>query len=388
MLRDNKVLPRGDSLQQQTNNNNNIKSLKNEQSQHVNITIQSEPHEQETLLSKLDNKQIKESFTNKSIFLLACFCPCIYMGHLESKVKREKTCCDSYCNISSCQRFTFGKSGCQTCCLTAFYCSLGWPCSPLLTCHLNSQSTSISRIYDRGVIPRCTQCTLLWPKMVLQHILLYEQLEKEGRLFYDWTLNPAVLRSFQHQPFDTKDSAVLILGDKRVGKTELLMKLCHRYLYEKREESFENNEVRVGFRPMSVQNDTVVTLEFWDIPTLHLQSIHTIRARVTCILLVFDTNRNETLEEVKNVMKDVRNMGDCVQNAKYVLVAAKNDHLYHKTTHEGKFDSDPNHRKLEKAAIWAKENNMEFVSIASLFNIGVNDILKIANDASCSTPRK
>jgi GTPase SAR1 family protein len=218
---------------------------------------------------------------------------------------------------------------------------------------------------------------LFWPKTVLQHILLYEQLEKEGRLFYNWTLDSDVQQTFQRKQFEMIDTAVLMVGSVDVGKTELLMKLCHRNLYEKRENTFENNEVRVGFRPMAVSNSEVSSLEFWDIPALHLQSIHTIRAKVTYVLLLFDVNRVESFNELKHLYKEVKEMTKIVEHSKFIVVATKNDHLYYKTTAEGRWDQDPNQETIAKAAAWANDNQMQFLSTATPFNIGVNEILKI-----------
>jgi GTPase SAR1 family protein len=383
MFHDNKVLPRAESdtspsissvvptTTKTGNNGNNDCSNTN-----FNCKVQAEPDEVETLLSKLDNKYIKDEFSGNSAFLGACFCPCFYLGHLDSKVKREETSCS--CCVTISPRLSFGKSGCGTCCLTGLLCTLGWPFSPCLTCYLNNRSNNISKIYELNKTKNCCDSPLIWPKTVLQHVLLYEQLEREGRLFYDWTLTTNVQKSMHQERFEMIDTAVLMVGGKGVGKTELLMKLCHRNLYEKREGSFENNEVRVGFRPMTVCSNQVSSLEFWDIPVLHLQSIHTVRAKITYVLLVFDVNRIESFNELKSIYRDVKVMQNIVDNApQYIIVAAKNDHLYHKTTAEGKWDSDLNQATLSEASTWASQHHMQLLSTATTFNIGVNDILKI-----------
>lgn len=388
MFRDNKVSPRSDSdhgpSQQSPSPSRKQNGTSSSLSSKSVMNIQIESEESSSLLSKLDNKHIKEEFSSPAVFLGACFCPCLFLGHLDSKVKRE----DSFfsCCSTSCPRFSFGKTGCMTCCMTGLFCSLGWPCSPCLTCYLNSRSSSISSIYDRKVESKCCDFNFMWPRTVLQHILLYEQLEKEGRLFYDWTLNADVQQSFKRNQFEMTDSAILLVGGKHVGKTELLIKLCHRNLYEKRENTFEHNEVRVGFRPMSVTNTHVSSLEFWDIPTLHLQSIHTIRAKVTHVLLVFNVNKIETFHELKKIFKDVKEMSAIVDNAEFVVVAAHNDHLYYTTTAEGRWEVDPNQETILKASAWATENNLKMVSTATPFNIGVNDILKLVQQPPVMKP--
>ena len=380
MIRDNKVLPRMDSSARNNDDNTNTTNNMNNNDDNTNkkhITLPAQAAEQDTLLTKLDNKYIKEEFAGNYVFLGACFCPCLFLGHLESKVQREESMWCSCC-ATSCPRFTFGTTGCQTCCLTAFFCTLGWPCSPCLTCYLNSKSTSISNIYDRDVKRTCCDAPLLWPKTVLQQVLLHEQLDKEGRLFYDWTLEKDVQQSLQRERFDMEATAVLIVGGSRVGKTDLLMKLCHRTLYEKRENTFENNEVRVGFRPMSISNSAVSSLEFWDIPTLHLQSIHTIRAKVAYVLLMFDVTRVDSLKEMQTIYKDIQEtMPEMVNEAVFVVIAGKNDHLYYKTTAEGRWEMDPHQATLAQGAAWASGKQMSLLSTATPFNIGVNDILKM-----------
>lgn len=376
MFRDNKVSPRGDAVSpRKVNRSSSANDRKNFGVEGVNIQSEAE---EVSLLSKLDNKLIKNEFTNTCSYIGACFCPCLYLGHLDSKVKREEslfTCCSN-----SCPRYSFGKTGCLTCCMTGMFCSLGWPCSPCLTCYLNTRSANISTIYDNNMNQNCCQdFNFLWPKTVLQHILLYEQLEREGRLFYDWTLSTEVLTSQRRcGKFGMQESAVIIVGANGVGKTELLMKLCHRNLYEKREKSFENNEVRVGFRPMSVTNTHVTSLEFWDIPTLHLQSIHTIRAKITHVLLVFNVNDIDSFYELKKIYKEVKEMRAINESdVEFILVAARNDHLHYSQTPEGRWEMDPNFDTVARASSWAGENKMKVVSTATPFNIGVNELLKI-----------
>mmetsp|Transcript_19800 Transcript_19800/g.33299 ORF Transcript_19800/g.33299 Transcript_19800/m.33299 type:complete len:400 (-) Transcript_19800:140-1339(-) len=379
MFRDNKVSPRGGSDADSPRKVNRSSSANDREAfGGSGVNIQSEA-EEVSLLSKLDNKHIKSEFTNSSSFFGACFCPCLYLGHLDSKVKREESLCT--CCSESCPRYSFGKGGCLTCCLTGMFCSLGWPCSPCLTCYLNTRSANISTIYDNNLDRNwCRDFNFLWPKTVLQHILLYEQLEREGRLFYDWTLSSDVLSTQKIcGRFGMQESAVLIVGANGVGKTELLMKLCHRNLYEKREVSFENNEVRVGFRPMTVTNTHVTSLEFWDIPTLHLQSIHTIRAKISYILLVFNVNDFDSFKELKKIYKEVKEMAAVNEsNVEYILVAAQNDHLHYSKTPEGRWEMDPNYDTIAMASSWAGDNNIQVVSTATPFNIGVNELLKIA----------
>lgn len=413
MFRDNKVSPRSDSPESGASRkqHSSLSCKINSSGATTNgVRVQTET-EETSLLSQLDNKYIKNEFAGPTIYLGACCCPCLLLGHLESKVMREPSCS---CCATSCPRVSFGKTGCQTCLITGLFCSFGWPCSPCLTCYLNSHSTSISNIYDKNLETRsccCQHSSLLWPKTVLQHLLLYEQLEKEGRLFYDWTLNSDVQKSFQREQFEMSDTAILIVGGNKAGKTDLLMKLCHRNLYEKRDTMFENNEVRVGFKPVLVTNTQVSSLEFWDIPPLHLQSIHTIRAPISHVLLVFDVNNIESFHEMKRIYKEVKNelramtttassehinnepnepnennennvdavdTDDTVSDReKYIVVAAKHDYLFHKTTAEGRWEADSHYEILAEVSGWAGEHNMKFISTSATYNAGVNDLMKM-----------
>jgi hypothetical protein len=104
------------------------------------------------------------------------------------------------------------------------------------------------------------------------------------------------------------------------------------------------------------------------------------------VLLVFNVNKIETFHELKKIFKDVKEMSAIVDNAEFVVVAARNDHLYYTTTAEGRWEVDPNQETILKASAWATENNLKMVSTATPFNIGVNDILKLVQQPPAMKP--
>lgn len=367
MLRENKVVPRIDSSSLPSG------QRESEESNHSpRLNVQSSP-EEESLLSKINDKKINEEFTGWSMFLCACFCPCLFLGHLDSMVARERP----LCSCKHCPRCSFGKSGCFSCISYCALCALGWPLSPCLSCSINRRSSQVSVIYDRNVPQNKKDCSssLIWPKTLLKHILLYEQLEREGRLFYNWTLNNDVQNSLKSQHFNTIEHAVLIVGGKGVGKTDLLSRLCGRNLYEKRENTFENNEVRVGFRPVNTSSRHVAFVEFWDVPVLHLQSIHTIRAGISHVLVMFDVTRRDSINEMINIYDEIRKM-EAAAKSKFIVVASKNDYLHFS---DAGAESNPNYLNLKDGSDWARSENMEFLSISTTYNIGVHDIFKMVN---------
>ena len=351
---------------------------------------------------------VKQSTGDSSfVNVVACFCPCYVLGASESLYTKEKGC------ISN----EMGARGCRTCVYTSFMCGLCWPVSPLLGCYVHHMDTSLKARYGYFV-PQDTWYTWFsgiccWQSTVVNHLtslrhgipyidLIQSTVTDAGDMDAVASFPPVYLHQV-HSPFmsnsDTADTAAVIIGADGVGKTELLMKLCCTRIENYDTPSFAADEVRVGIRKIPYRwasckggrdkqlaadvASASAFMEIWDIPKVQLSALQSIIAPVTHALLVYDTNRADTLQDLQDIFQEVCCL-PVLNDVSFIVVAAKDDFLFTSTTATGVADAkagavDPCEDVVNEGARWAHLMGFEFLPIAAKYTVGIQELLRLLN---------
>jgi hypothetical protein len=312
-------------------------------------------------------------------------------GEIQSAVERET-------NLCICCRI--GKQGCQECLVTTPLCLICWPLSPLLACYVRHQESQLHAIYNqnRKYEQSCRDCLLqlcCWPLSLYQHYYYVDKKKAEGLLHYRWAYAiPPEQNSLP--PSESQDTAVLILGPSRCGKTELLMKLTGGRISNYSDPSFAAEEIRIGLKEsFSVSQELQVT-EFWDIPATKLDSIPHISSRVRHVFLLYDCTSRESFQQMKEIFSEIYCLA-ALSSASYVCIAAKDDYQFTRTTRRGRRageseeggeageiiserreeDLGPYAAELRAGRDWAKQRGLRFVATSSRYNYGIGAILRV-----------
>lgn len=275
-------------------------------------------------------------------------CPCLILGHIESKIQREKLwrCTDNHCypsitftsydNQIITKPMACGSSGCITCCQTGILSTCGYPFSPLLSVYIYLQRNYLRNIYEQQnkITEEYTQknsnitkdsnnycCTkraitscqdlfdscCFRPSVLLQHLSYLNEKSNQGILFFEWEKESYLMgKKNQNKKIIPiiGNKIILIIGPHGCGKSRLFTKLLGKSYNKKSELLRDKNKTQTGVRCTSVTDDNLNFLEFWDIPEEQLFSSHvdSILSSVCAVLYVFDSTvqlRSHDDEEMK-----------------------------------------------------------------------------------------
>eukprot|EP00602_Paraphysomonas_sp_CaronLab_P002167 CAMPEP_0185028392 /NCGR_PEP_ID=MMETSP1103-20130426/14052_1 /TAXON_ID=36769 /ORGANISM="Paraphysomonas bandaiensis, Strain Caron Lab Isolate" /LENGTH=346 /DNA_ID=CAMNT_0027562791 /DNA_START=30 /DNA_END=1070 /DNA_ORIENTATION=- len=316
------------------------------------------------------------------LFALSLFCPCILLGRMRSEVMREE------CGGNT----AIGCKGCAECALTCVMCAAGWPLSPCLCAYINAERGRVSSIYR---LPNTLKgkhnswCGMAmniccWPLSLVELFIFLRNKKEEGMLHYEWS--PAYPSSMEStlSSGNSWDAAVVVVGPEGSGKTELVMKLTGERVqnYGSPGEGFDRSEVRVGLRPIYLEERTsgprIPIVEMWDIPWSSdgLRTLSHISAPIRHVLLVYDCSDSSSLLGMKDIYKELFYL-PALSTASFTVVAAKNDHLYHCTTRRGSGIPDPCEDEVNSGAAWAASNGLGFLPASAIYSCGIPELMKI-----------
>jgi hypothetical protein len=270
---------------------------------------------------------------------VSCFCPCLILGHIQSKIKREKMWNftqkpwfpsitqfseDDSSNAEKTEKdyrmqLGFGSSGCIICMQTAFLAAFGLPCSPLLSLYVCCQRSYFRKIYHKRATdvpntftPHCSNicfdtlgsCCCL-PLVLLQHLNFLEIKSNQGVLFFDWEKGAYEdLRSKKILP-PRRNRIALIIGSKDSGKSTLFCKLLGIKKDPTRESLRDQNKIQTGVRCASVTDNEISFHEFWDVPTAQVNSsaVNTVMLTVSSVIFMFDSSNTDKMDNKRDKKK-------------------------------------------------------------------------------------
>lgn len=224
----------------------------------------------------------------------------------------------------NCADLVIGPEGLKTCMWTSLLCVVAWPVSPGLGLYTMIQRNYLRLIYgglkgrrDTGPVlcssdggDMCCSC-VCWPYALRQHETFLAAQAEEGLLRFPW--EQEYLHAHRRGGPSVDSQVCYILGAPQAGKTLLFERLLGS---ASGLEVQPVNKIRVGARPYKTTGDSVVFMEFWDVPSLCVdlvmpQSNH-------AALLVFDSNSERSFDEMTELATAV---GERCHNC--VVVATK-----------------------------------------------------------------
>lgn len=256
----------------------------------------------------------------------ACFCPCLLLGNIESKLQREKPLCD--CVYShNCE---LGSHGCQTCWYTCCLATLGWPVSPCLSLHLLFMRRKFTLLYERddrlkmpNSIARWISSCCCWCVNLREQFQFVSSLWEENQLTFKWDFD--LYRDHLEPRPNFPTHSILIFAPQNNATSTFTSKFLQHtskvalssdegvraaedaLLSEGTAMDLEHYEqVDTGIRTIIQSDGSVSFLEVWKIPPTKFQSesLSESLQKAVLSLYIFDLADKPSIDKVKKAFSD------------------------------------------------------------------------------------
>ena len=268
---------------------------------------------------------------------VSCFCPCLILGYIESKIKRESTWSSTrscFCSpTTTASSYTiddpasassgFGSSGCIICAQTALLAGFAWPFSPLISLYLCCQRSHLRDIYESNTFlsednldPTKQSCCstrlqikgqdlmdscCFRSKVLLQHQSFLDGKNDQGLLFFKWENEVIINEPRRKSAPSLKRKIAFIVGPAECGKSTLFSKLLGVSIDPKDNKPRDNNQSQTGMKCTTAKNNKLEIIEIWDIPTPNLDSmaVRELIPNICAVMFVFDCKSPDDKGEMK-----------------------------------------------------------------------------------------
>lgn len=209
----------------------------------------------------------------------SCFCPCLIIGQLKTKISRE---------VLSLSVLSIGWKGFTYCLCTSALALFLWPFSPCLSCYLCRERKKLSVVYSKE--PRLKKLSILeqlyyfclWPLNLNEQKTFIELMESENKLAFEWDLNS--YKDYLRITASPKITTVKIfIFGLHTTASDVFFKKFLRYIDLSDSNpinqgptaatiSAAGEAITIGIRSYQMNNDEVKFFEVWNIPMIALDS--------------------------------------------------------------------------------------------------------------------
>ena len=237
----------------------------------------------------------------------SCFCPCIVIGQMKTKISRETL------RLSG---LSIGWKGLSSCMCTSALALFLWPLSPCLSLYLCHERERLSVVYRNE--PRLKKLSILdqfyyfccWSLNLREQKEFIELMESENKLVYEWDLNS--YKDYQRIAASPKITTIkiFIFGLHTVA-SDVFFKKFLRYMESSDVNQNNHNNSRgatttsisagseaitIGIKSYEMNNEEVKFFEVWNIPMIALDS-YTLRYNLSTLdvaLFIYDSDSSNT----------------------------------------------------------------------------------------------